>query len=49
MPSGRGTLLFMGILITSVGIAIQSWKLIALGAALVVLGGWFAFFSDFGL
>ena len=41
-------MLFMGILITSAGIAVQSWKLIALGGVLVVLGGWFAFFSDFG-
>jgi hypothetical protein len=45
---GRGTALFMGILIASVGIAIQSWRLMALGAVLILVGGWFAFFSDFG-
>jgi hypothetical protein len=45
---GRGTLLSMGILITSFGIAFQAWKLIGLGIAMVLIGGWFAFFSDFG-
>ncbi len=55
MGKGRGTVLFIGMIVTTAGICAQiagsplGWKLIALGLVLVVLGALSAFFTDFGL